>query len=142
MCSSDLGFWAKSKDQELLNAGLSVLFLSKVEDVTTLVLDSVGTDTSEGERSAYIARSIKRLVKERKGDRDVTIEVVPFYSGNQYILFEYEKYRDVRLVCCPPWGIGKYGADTDNWTWPRHKGDFNIFRVYREIKKRLKNLKR
>ncbi len=124
------GFWAKSKDQELPNAGLSVLFLSKVEDVTTFVLDSVGANTSEGERSAYIARSIKRLVKERKGDRDVTIEVVPFYSGNQYILFEYEKYRDVRLVCCPPWGIGKYGADTDNWTWPRHKGDFNIFRVY------------
>ncbi len=124
------GFWAQSKDQELPNAGLSVLFLSKVEDVTTSILDSVSAETPESERNQYIARSINRLAKARKGDRNVTIEIVPFYSGNQYILFEYDEYRDVRLVCCPPWGIGKYGADTDNWTWPRHKGDFNIFRVY------------
>ena len=58
------------------------------------------------------------------------VEIVPFYHGNQYILFVYDVYKDVRLVACPPWGIGKYGADTDNWTWPRHKGDFCIFRVY------------
>ena len=70
------------------------------------------------------------LKKERKGDRDVRIEIIPFYNGNQYIMFEYDVYRDVRLAACPPWGIGKYGADTDNWTWPRHKGDFCIFRVY------------
>ncbi len=74
--------------------------------------------------------NIERIVKERKGDRDVAVEIVPFYRGNQYIMFEYDVYRDVRLACCPPWGIGKYGADTDNWSWPRHKGDFCIFRVY------------
>ena len=121
------GFWAYSKAEELPNPGLTVSFLAYVEDVTEAVLDSV---TDEETRSEVILKNIDRITKERKGERDVTIEIVPFYSGNQYIMFEYDVYRDVRLVCCPPWGIGKYGADTDNWTWPRHKGDFNIFRVY------------
>ncbi len=121
------GFWAHSKAEELPNPGLTVSFLINVEDVTEAVLDSV---TNEETRSKVINGNIKKIIKERKGERDVTIEIVPFYSGNQYIMFEYDVYRDVRLVCCPPWGIGKYGADTDNWTWPRHKGDFNIFRVY------------
>ena len=124
------GFWAKSKGEELPNAGLSVLFLNKVEDVTDAVLKGVTAETSEAKRQELIAKNSKELTKERKGDRKVRIEIVPFYSGNQYILFEYDEYKDVRLVCCPPWGIGKFGADTDNWTWPRHKGDFNIFRVY------------
>ena len=124
------GFWAKSKSEELPNAGLSVLFLNKVEDVTEEVLKGVTAQTSEAERDEIIAKNSRSIAKERKGDRNVRIEIVPFYSGNQYILFEYDEYKDVRLVCCPPWGIGKFGADTDNWTWPRHKGDFNIFRVY------------
>ena len=121
------GFWAYSKAEELPNPGLTVSFLANVEDVTDLVLDGV---TDEETRSDVISKNIKKITKERKGERDVEIEIVPFYSGNQYIMFEYDVYRDVRLVCCPPWGIGKFGADTDNWTWPRHKGDFNIFRVY------------
>jgi hypothetical protein len=124
------GFWAKSKGEELPNPGLSVLFLNKVEDVTEAVLKGVTAQTSEAERDELVAKNSKELTKERKGDRSVRVEIVPFYSGNQYILFEYDEYKDVRLVCCPPWGIGKFGADTDNWTWPRHKGDFNIFRVY------------
>ncbi|MBR6272818.1 MAG: S46 family peptidase [Bacteroidales bacterium] len=124
------GFWAKSKGEELPNPGLSVLFLNQVEDVTEIVLQGITDGTTEAEREALIGNNTRELVKERKGDRKVRIEVVPFYSGNQYILFEYLEYKDVRLVCCPPWGIGKFGADTDNWTWPRHKGDFNIFRVY------------
>ena len=124
------GFWAKSKGEELPNAGLSVLFLNKVEDVTEAVLKGVTAETSETEREELIFKNSRQLEKDRKGDRSVRIEIVPFYSGNQYILFEYDEYKDVRLVCCPPWGIGKFGADTDNWTWPRHKGDFNIFRVY------------
>ena len=124
------GFWAKSKGEELPNAGLSVLFLNKVEDVTEEVLKGVTSQTSEAERDEIVAKNSRALTKERKGDRSVRVEIVPFYSGNQYILFEYDEYKDVRLVCCPPWGIGKFGADTDNWTWPRHKGDFNIFRVY------------
>ena len=117
------GFWAKSKGEELPNAGLSVLFLNKVEDVTEAVLKGVTAQTSEAERAELIAKNSKELTKERKGDRNVRVEIVPFYCGNQYILFEYDEYKDVRLVCCPPWGIGKFGADTDNWTWPRHKGD-------------------
>jgi len=121
------GFWAKSKEEELPNAGLTVSFLAFVEDVTTAVLEGV---KDEETREEIINENIEKLCKERKGERDVEVEIVPFYSGNQYIMFEYDVYRDVRLVCCPPWGIGKYGADTDNWTWPRHKGDFNIFRVY------------
>ena len=124
------GFWAKSKDEELPNPGLSVLFLSQVEDVTQAVLEGVTTETTEAERQALINKNSRQIAKDRRGDRKVRVEIVPFYSGNQYILFEYDEYTDVRLVCCPPWGIGKYGADTDNWTWPRHKGDFNIFRVY------------
>lgn len=121
------GFWALNMDEELPNEGLSVSFLSYVEDVTTTALEGV---TDEKSRDSILKENIKKIVKERKGERDVEVEIVPFYSGNQYIMFEYDVYRDVRLVCCPPWGIGKYGADTDNWSWPRHKGDFCIFRVY------------
>ena len=124
------GFWAYSKDQELPNEGLSVLFLNYIEDVTTAVLNGVTDNMSETDRENKIAENIKRLITEKKGTRDVRVEIVPFYHGNQYILFVYDVYKDVRLVACPPWGIGKYGADTDNWTWPRHKGDFCIFRVY------------
>ena len=124
------GFWAYSKDQELPNEGLSVLFLNYIEDVTTAVLKGVTDNMSADDREQKIAENSKRLKTEKKGKSDVRVEIVPFYHGNQYILFVYDVYKDVRLVACPPWGIGKYGADTDNWTWPRHKGDFCIFRVY------------
>ena len=124
------GFWARSKDQELPNEGLSVLFLNYIEDVTTAVLKDVQDNMPDPAREEKIAENIKRLTAEKKGTRDVRVEIVPFYHGNQYILFVYDVYKDVRLVACPPWGIGKFGADTDNWTWPRHKGDFCIFRVY------------
>lgn len=121
------GFWALDLKEELSCEGLYVSFLANVEDVTDKVLANV---TTKETRDEIINANIKALKDEIKGDRDVRIEIVPFYSGNQYIMFEYDVYRDVRLTCCPPWGIGKYGADTDNWTWPRHKGDFCIFRVY------------
>ena len=124
------GFWARSKAEELPNEGLTVSFLAYIEDVTTAILKGVTDDMSEADRAAKISENGKKLTLERKGKRDVEVEIVPFYHGNQYILFEYDVYRDVRLVACPPWGIGKFGADTDNWTWPRHKGDFCIFRVY------------
>ena len=124
------GFWAYSKDQELPNEGLSVLFLNYIEDVTAAVLKGVTDDMSVADREQKIAENSKRLKTEKKGKSDVRVEIVPFYHGNQYILFVYDVYKDVRLVACPPWGIGKFGADTDNWTWPRHKGDFCIFRVY------------
>ncbi|MBO4646513.1 MAG: S46 family peptidase [Bacteroidales bacterium] len=124
------GFWARSKDQELPNEGLTVSFLSFIKDVTKEVMSGVTENMTEAERDALIQKNSKMIIKEQKGDRDVEVEIVPFYHGNQYILFVYDVYKDVRLVACPPWGIGKFGADTDNWTWPRHKGDFCIFRVY------------
>lgn len=124
------GFWAKSKAEELPNKGLTVSFLTYIEDVTKILLVGVDNNTSEADRATKISENAKMLIKERKGNRDVEVEIVPFYHGNQYILFVYDVYKDVRLVACPPWGIGKFGADTDNWTWPRHKGDFCIFRVY------------
>ena len=124
------GFWARSKDQELPNESLSVSFLTYIEDVTQAVLKGVTDNMTEETRAKKIEENRKALEKERKGDRAVEVEIVPFYHGNQYILFVYDVYKDVRLVACPPWGIGKFGADTDNWTWPRHKGDFCIFRVY------------
>ena len=124
------GFWARSKAEELPNEGLTVSFLSFIEDVTGAILKGVTNNMSEADRAEKIKENGQLLIKERKGDRDVKVEIVPFYHGNQYILFVYDVYKDVRLVACPPWGIGKFGADTDNWTWPRHKGDFCIFRVY------------
>lgn len=124
------GFWARSKAEELPNKGLTVSFLTYIEDVTKILLVGVDDNTSEADRATKISENTKTLIKERKGNRDVEVEIVPFYHGNQYILFVYDVYKDVRLVACPPWGIGKFGADTDNWTWPRHKGDFCIFRVY------------
>lgn len=122
------GFWAYSHEEELPNDGLTVSFLAYVEDVTDAVLADVTDGTDAEKRYSLVRNAIKNITEEREGARRV--EIVPFYNGNQYILFEYDVYKDVRLVACPPWGIGKYGADTDNWTWPRHKGDFCIFRVY------------
>lgn len=124
------GFWAYSKDQELPNEGLTVSFLNYIEDVTEAMLKGVTNDMSEADRANIISQNKKQIIADKKGNRDVKVEIVTFYHGNQYILFVYDVYKDVRLVACPPWGIGKYGADTDNWTWPRHKGDFCIFRVY------------
>ncbi|MDD4848071.1 MAG: S46 family peptidase [Bacteroidales bacterium] len=124
------GFWSMNKKEELPNPGLTVSFLNHVEDVTDIILDGIEVNATETERDSIVTIHRKNLAKERKGERDVRITILPFYKGNQYILFEYIVYRDVRLVACPPWGIGKFGADTDNWTWPRHKGDFCMFRVY------------
>ena len=124
------GFWADNRNEELPNPGLSVLFLDRVTDMTNNVLYGVTDEMSEAERQEVIDKNLRNLKEGFKTKPFHRIEIVPFYSGNQYIQFEYIEYKDVRLVCCPPWGIGKFGADTDNWTWPRHKGDFNIFRVY------------
>lgn len=124
------GFWSESKAQELPNEGLTVSFLDFIEDVTEKLMEGVTDNMSEEEREKTIGRNARTLLKERSKESKKRVEIVPFYHGNQFILFEYIVYEDVRLVACPPWGIGKYGADTDNWTWPRHKGDFCIFRVY------------
>ena len=121
------GFWAKNKETELVNPDLFVDFLIKMEDVTGVVL--AGTDTSSNPQ-AKIQENITEITKNSTEGSHYWSRVKPFYGGNEYYLFVYERFEDVRLVGAPPESIGKYGGDTDNWMWPRHTGDFALFRVY------------
>ncbi|MDL2311385.1 S46 family peptidase [Bacteroidales bacterium OttesenSCG-928-B11] len=127
------GFWAYSKAEELPNPDLTVSFLIAVQDVTDIILKNVKDNMILKNREETIQKAIESLKKSPPKESYQRIDIVPFYHGNQYIMFTYDVYSDVRLVGCPPWGIGKYGADTDNWTWPRHKGDFCLFRVYTDV---------
>lgn len=125
------GFWAKSKDQELPATGLKVQFVRQIKDVTSEVLDSTSLNMPAEQRDAIIARHIKALAKQNSNNEtNMRARVVPMFGGNQYLMFIEETFGDVRLVGTPPQSIGKYGGDTDNWMWPRHTGDFSIFRVY------------
>ena len=125
------GFWAMSREEELPNKGLSVSFLERMEDVTAQVLEGCQAGMSEEDRVEIVKKNsqaiIDEAVKEGKGLR-ATVEAL--YYGNQYFLFLYRQYEDVRLVGAPPSSIGKFGGDTDNWMWPRHTGDFSMFRIY------------
>ncbi len=125
------GFWAMTRDEELPNKGLTVSFLERMEDVTPLILKGVTDKMSEAERVKIVSKNSEALMdkveKEGKGIR-ATVEAL--YYGNQYFLFVYREYQDVRLVGAPPSSIGKFGGETDNWMWPRHTGDFSIFRIY------------
>ena len=124
------GFWAMSMQEELPIEGLSVRFLDFIEDVTGKVLADVKPDDNELVRKAKIQKVIEQL-RDQYGKNDFTeVTVKPFYYGNQYFMYVYKVYRDIRLVGAPPSSIGKFGGDTDNWMWPRHTGDFSIFRVY------------
>ncbi len=124
------GFWAKSYDEELPNPGKTVSFLIRVEDVTERVLADVTDESSDDERQEKIQKASYEIQKEATKDTHYEARVKPFFEGNQYFLFIYETFRDVRLVGAPPASIGKFGGDTDNWMWPRHTGDFSMFRVY------------
>ena len=125
------GFWAMDRSQELPNRGLSVSFLQRMEDVTDRVLKGYSPSMSEAQRDSVVransAPIVRAAMNEGKGLR---ANVEALYYGNQYFLFVFKIYRDVRLVGAPPSSIGKFGGDTDNWMWPRHTGDFSIFRVY------------
>ena len=125
------GFWAMSREEELPNKGLSVSFLERMEDVTSVILDGYHASMTEEERAALVKKNsdtlISEVTKEGKGLRAI---VEALYYGNQYFLFVYREYSDVRLVGAPPSSIGKFGGDTDNWMWPRHTGDFSMFRIY------------
>ncbi len=126
----DDGFWAMSKEEEIAVDGLSVKFLVRMADATTQALDSVTNDMTEADRAKMISKNIKGIVEEATKDNDYKAIVETFFGGNEYYLFVYEIFTDIRLVGAPPEAIGKYGADTDNWMWPRHTGDFSMFRVY------------
>jgi hypothetical protein len=124
------GFWAMSLEEELPNEGLAASFLVRMEDVTDSIIPFLSDTLTESERSAAVRKITGRLEKRAEEDGNFSAKVSTFYGGNEYYLFVYKVYKDVRLVGAPPSSIGKYGGDTDNWMWPRHTGDFAIFRVY------------
>ena len=123
------GFWAKSKAEEIKAEGLTVQFLIRIEDVTAQIEEAAkglgGTD-----RAAKVQALSGEIIKKLIETTGYEGRVVPMFKGNQFLLFVYERFRDVRLVGAPAESIGKFGGDTDNWEWPRHTGDFSVFRVY------------
>lgn len=124
------GFWAMSKDEELSNPGLTVTILKYMEDVTEKVMKGVTDNMPKDDREAIINANITAINTEAVKGTHYLSMVRPFFLGNQYFLMVNEVFRDVRLVGAPPSSIGKFGGDTDNWVWPRHTGDFSLFRVY------------
>ena len=124
------GFWADSRDEELPNPGLTVTLLVRMEDVTEKVLAGVDNKMNQLQRSQLIKQHIEILEKEAIKGTHYEARIRPFYYGNQYYLFINEVFRDIRLAGAPPSAIGKFGGDTDNWMWPRHGGDFSVFRIY------------
>ena len=125
------GFWAMSREEELPNKGLTVSFLERMDDVTEMILEGYNPSMTEKERTELVKANSDKLIKEATQEGNglrATVEAL--YYGNQYFLFLYREYSDIRLVGAPPSSIGKFGGDTDNWMWPRHTGDFSIFRIY------------
>ena len=123
------GFWAKSFEDELPNPNVSVDFIVDIEDVTPIIL--TGTrELTEEEAQKVILDNIKKYKAETKVADYQSISILPFYAGNKYYAFTVETFRDIRLVGAPPQSIGKFGSDTDNWVFPRHTGDFSLFRIY------------
>ena len=130
------GFWAMSRDQELPNPGMTVTFIDKIEDVTDYVKKELKKDTDPNSMNFLSPKFLNGLAKAKVGEKflqdnpGTEVEIKAFYGGNQYFMFTKKIYSDIRLVGAPPSSIGKFGADTDNWMWPRHTGDFSLFRIY------------
>ncbi len=124
------GFWAKTQADEKSNPGLYVTFIERIDDVTDIVLEGVKEGINLKERQSIIDRNMKkyRELRDLKSYQEIIIKA--FYEGNQYFAFLTKTYNDIRLVGAPPESIGKFGSDTDNWVWPRHSGDFSMFRIY------------
>lgn len=125
------GFWAMTRDEELPNDGLTVSFLERMEDVTADVLRGYVASMTEAQRDSLVKANSETLVSSATAEgKGLEADVESLYYGNTYYLFVYRVYTDIRLVGAPPSSIGKFGGDTDNWMWPRHTGDFSIFRIY------------
>ena len=124
------GFWAMRPEEELPIPGKMVSFLIRMEDVTARVLAKVTPEMDEGERGQAIQKESDKIIEESKAGTDFEVSVESMFEGNEYYMFVYETYTDVRMVGAPPSSIGKFGGDTDNWMWPRHTGDFCLLRVY------------
>ncbi len=128
------GFWAMDRSMELPNENISATFLIRIEDVTKAVLEGLEKDANEKEIQKLIQANINNLVENATAESHYRAVVKPFYYGNEYYMFVYEVFNDVRLVGAPPEAIGNYGKDFDNWMWPRHTGDFSVFRIYADDK--------
>ncbi|MEI6277090.1 MAG: S46 family peptidase [Prolixibacteraceae bacterium] len=124
------GFWAMSRDQELSNPGKSVTFLIRMEDVTAKVMKGISDTMSSASRQDKMMKAMSEIEKEAKGDTKYETRVRPLFEANTFYLFVTETFRDIRLVGAPPQSIGKFGGEEDNWMWPRHTGDFSMFRIY------------
>lgn len=125
------GFWAMSDAEEIPTPGLTVTFIRKIVDVSDRILPYLSDTLSEEARDAKIVELVEKIEKETVLDRPTqSVQIRDFFGGNQYLMFIREVYNDVRFVGAPPSSIGKFGGDTDNWMWPRHTGDFSVFRVY------------
>lgn len=124
------GFWAMKKEQELPAKGLYVRFLERMGDATERITSKLNNKMTAAERQTIIDAEVKAIQKENSDNGKYTVVVRPFFNGNEFYYFVYQDFKDVRLVGTPPQSIGKFGGDTDNWEWPRHTGDFSIFRVY------------
>lgn len=124
------GFWAKNHKEELPNEGLTATFIDYIDDVSTKVLNGLNADMSATERQSLIDKNLAEVRNTYKLESYQGLIIRPFFDGNQYFAFVTTIYRDVRLVGAPPESIGKFGSDTDNWVWPRHTGDFALFRIY------------
>ena len=125
------GFWANNHSEEIPAPGLTVRFIREISDVTAQITGNIPANAKESERNRIVAENAKNLQKElKKENKGKDIQIKAFFGGNQFFAFTIETFRDIRLVGTPPSSIGKFGGDTDNWVWPRHTGDFSVFRVY------------
>ncbi len=124
------GFWAMTREEEKPTPGLTVTFLVRMEDVTSKVMGVLMPGMTEEIREEAIQKSISLIEKEAVDSSHYRAEVKSFFEGNEYYLFVYETFSDIRMVGAPPSSVGKFGGDTDNWMWPRHTGDFSMFRIY------------
>jgi len=124
------GFWAMSKDEELPNPGLTVTMMKKMEDVTHQVLEGVNEEMTMENRKQKIKENSDALIKKAEEESGYEVTIKDFFIDNQYYMIYNEIFKDIRLVGAPPSNIGKFGGDTDNWMWPRHTGDFSVFRIY------------
>ena len=124
------GFWAMNLNEELPNPGLTATLLKEMRDVTDQVLEGITEEMTTTERDTKIEENSKQIIEDFEKDSEYNASIKPFFKGNQYYMMITEVFKDIRLVGAPPSNIGKFGGSTDNWMWPRHTGDFSLFRIY------------
>ena len=124
------GFWAMNRSEELSNPGLTVQFLVKMEDITSKLIKQVNGKPDLTAGIDTTRQNFDKIKKEYLAGTGYSADIKPLFNGNQYFIYIYEVFKDIRLVGAPPVSIGKFGGDTDNWIWPRHTGDFSLFRIY------------